>query len=76
MAVPLSPDEFEYKIRGIYQHQTQRSQSPSTLRKSASDSWNLASELNRSTANTYDNLGLAEYEAIEGFKLWQIDAAR
>ncbi|WP_269523686.1 glucosamine-6-phosphate deaminase [Coraliomargarita parva] len=73
MAVPLSPDEFEYKIRGIYQHQTQRSQSPSTLRKSGSDSWNLASQLNRSTAETYDDLGLAEYEAIEGFKLWNAD---
>lgn len=70
MAVPLSPDEFEYKIRGIYQHQTQRSQSPSAIQKSASNSWNLASQLNRSTAKTYDALGLAEYEAIEGFKRW------
>ncbi|WP_309399804.1 glucosamine-6-phosphate deaminase [Cerasicoccus maritimus] len=72
MAVPLSPDEFDYKIRGIYQHQTQRSQSPSTLRKSASDSWNLASQLNRTTAEIYDALGLPEYEAIEGFKQWNL----
>lgn len=70
MAVPLSPDEFEYKIRGIYQHQSQRSQSPSTDRKSASDIWNLASQLNHSTAETYDALGLAEYEAIECFRQW------
>lgn len=74
MAVPLSPEEFEYKIRGIYQHQTQRSQSPSTLRKGSSDSWNLASQLNRTTAVIYDDLGLAEYEAIEGFKRWRTSA--
>lgn len=71
MAVPLSPEEFELKIRGIYQHQTQRSQSPSTLRKGGSDTWNLASQLNKATAEIYDDLGLAEYEALEGFKLWK-----
>jgi glucosamine-6-phosphate deaminase len=67
MAVPLSPDELTFKIQGIYQHQTQRSQSPSISRQSE-NSWNLASELNRATAKTYDALGLPEYEAIEGFK--------
>lgn len=70
MAVPLSPDEFEFKIRGIYQHQSQRSQSPSPLGKNMRNSWNEASELNRATAFAYDRLGLAEYEAIEGFKRW------
>ncbi len=67
MAVPLSPDELTFKIQGIYQHQTQRSQSPSISRLSE-NSWNLASELNRTTAQTYDALGLPEYEALEGFK--------
>jgi len=71
MAVPLSPDEFNNKLSGIYQHQTQRSQSPGAGGKHASNSWNLASELNRSTALDYDTLGLAEYEAIEGFQRWQ-----
>ena len=66
-AVPLSPDELSFKIQGIYLHQTQRSQSPSISRQSE-NSWNLASELNRATAKTYDALGLPEYEAIEGFK--------
>jgi glucosamine-6-phosphate deaminase len=74
MAVPLSPDEFDYKIRGIYQHQSQRSQSPSLLGKNMRNSWNQASELNRATAAAYDGLGLAEYEAIEGFKRWSIPA--
>jgi glucosamine-6-phosphate deaminase len=68
MAVPLSPDEFENKIQGIYQHQTQRSQSPSRGSKNSSNSWDLAREINRGTAEIYDKLGLAEYEAIECFK--------
>jgi glucosamine-6-phosphate deaminase len=70
MAVPLSPDEFENKIQGIYQHQTQRNQSPSpsSANKKSSNTWDLAREINRGTAKIYDNLGLAEYEAIECFK--------
>ncbi len=68
MAVPLSPDEFENKIQGIYQHQSQRSQSPSRASKKSSDTWDLAREINRGTAQIYDDLGLAEYEAIECFK--------
>lgn len=68
MAVPLSPDEFENKIQGIYQHQTQRSQSPGRAGNKSSNSWDLAREINRGTAEIYDGLGLAEYEAIECFK--------
>lgn len=71
MAVPLSPDEFDYKLRGLYQHQTQRSQSPVSTQKRASNSWNVAQDLNRATAVAYDALGLAEYEAIEGFQRWR-----
>lgn len=71
MAVPLSPDEFENKIQGIYQHQTQRSQSPGTSEKKTSNTWDIARAINRSSAKTYDALGLAEYEAIECFKRYQ-----
>ncbi|MGE9291615.1 MAG: glucosamine-6-phosphate deaminase, partial [Puniceicoccales bacterium] len=72
MAVPLSPSEFENKIQGIYQHQSQRSQSPSLGKNSAGNTWNVASELNHATAGVYDALGLPEYEAIEGFKKWKL----
>tara|TARA_B110000208_G_scaffold19943_1_gene24789 strand:+ start:11964 stop:13874 length:1911 start_codon:yes stop_codon:yes gene_type:complete len=68
MAVPLSPDEFENKFQGIYQHQTQRSQSPGRAGNKSSNSWDLARDINRGTAEIYDGLGLAEYEAIECFK--------
>jgi glucosamine-6-phosphate deaminase len=67
MAVPLSPEELENKIQGIYQHQTQRSQTPSVSGRGSREAWHLADHLNRNTAQQYDQLGLAEYEAIEGF---------
>ena len=67
MAVPLSPAELTNKVQGIYQHQTQRSQAPTSGRTS-NDIWRQAEECDRRLAETYDNLGLAEYEAIEGFK--------
>lgn len=70
MAVPLSPAELENKIQGIYQHQTQRSQSPYGNRQGTRDTWNLAEQLNQNTAEIYDALGLPEYEALEAFRRW------
>ena len=71
MAVPLSPTELTNKIQGIYQHQTQRRQAPTSDRAS-NDIWRQAEECDRRLAETYDNLGLAEYEAIEGFKRYSL----
>jgi hypothetical protein len=34
--------------------------------------WNLAREINSGTAEIYDALGLAEYEAIECFKRYEL----
>ncbi len=73
MAVPLSPDEFENKIQGIYQHQTQRNQSPNLGKDDNGNTWSLASKINRATASSYDELGLAEYEAIEGFRRFDLN---
>jgi len=33
--------------------------------------WQRAEERNHQTAGIYDKLGLAEYEAIEGFVRWK-----
>ena len=70
MAVPLSPDELDHKIQGIYQHQSQRSQSPIRSDKHR-EGWQQVEEVNLATANTYTRLGLAGYEAIEAFKRWK-----
>jgi glucosamine-6-phosphate deaminase len=68
MAVPLSPDELALKLQAIYQHRTQRSQAP--LGAGGQEAWRQAEENDRHTAQLYDKLGLAEYEAIETFMRW------
>ncbi len=70
MAVPCSPDELDRKAQAIYQHRSQRHQTPVTDSDSA-EPWEQAVARNRATAALYDRLGLAEYEAIECFVRWQ-----
>jgi glucosamine-6-phosphate deaminase len=67
MAVPLSPSELALKVQAIYQHKSQRSQSPAHA-GSVHEGWNEAEARNRGTAEDYDALGLAEYEAMEAFE--------
>ncbi len=67
MAVPLSPDELLKKRRAIFKHQSQKDRAmfPGN---DAREFWQRSEDRNRNTAITYDELGLAEYEAIEAFK--------
>lgn len=67
MAVPLSPDEVVRKRFAIFKHESQKD---TPVFPGASDSrefWQRAEDRNRATAAAYDELGLAEYAAIEGF---------
>ena len=66
MAVPLSPEELLRKRRAIFKHQSQKDSAlfPGT---DVREFWVRAEDRNRATAKTYDQLGLAEYEAIEAF---------
>lgn len=66
MAVPLSPEELKRKRRAIFKHQSQKDR-PLFPGSDAREFWQRSEDRNRGTANTYDKLGLAEYEAIEGF---------
>ncbi len=70
MAVPLSPDEVDRKRIAIFKHESQKDKAlfPGTDTR---EFWQRAEERNRATAKTYDKLGLAEYEAIEGFVRWK-----
>lgn len=68
MAVPLSPLEMKNKLEAVFQHQSQRSQTPSS-----NEAWKETGTLDRSTAAAVDRLGLAEYEAMETFR--RMDAA-
>ena len=69
MAVPLSPDEVRRKRTAIFKHQSQKDRAlfPGP---DAREFWQRAEARNSDTARRYDRLGLAEYEAIEGFVRW------
>jgi len=69
MAVPVSPDELDRKGEAIYQHQSQKSPTPSGAGGSP-EFWQRAEAANRALAERYDRCGLAEYEGIEVFRRW------
>ena len=69
MAVPISPDELMRKRRGIFKHQSQKD-APMFPGADPREFWQRAEDRNRTTANTYNCLGLPEYEAIEAFVKW------
>ena len=66
MAVPLSPQELTKKRRAIFKHQSQKDR-PLFPGPDEREFWQRSEERNRRTARLYDQLGFAEYEAIEGF---------
>jgi len=70
MAVPISPDELLKKRKAIFKHQSQKDR-PLFPGPDHREFWQRAEERNRTTAKMYDALGLAEYEAIEGFVRWK-----
>jgi len=70
MAVPMSPDEVQKKKFGIFKHQSQKD----GVVFQGSDSrefWKRSEDRNRATAELYNNLGLAEYAAMEAFVRWK-----
>jgi glucosamine-6-phosphate deaminase len=66
MAVPLSPQEVDRKRAAIFKHESQKDRAlfPGA---DAREFWQRAEARNAHTARTYDQLGLAQYQAIEGF---------
>ena len=66
MAVPISPEELRFKRNSILKHQSQMENAP-FLGDDDRLFWQRAEERNRATAQLYENLGLASYEAMEAF---------
>ncbi|WP_410220924.1 glucosamine-6-phosphate deaminase [Pedobacter sp.] len=66
MAVPLSPQEVERKKMAIFKHQSQKDRAVFPGDDSR-EFWKRAEDRNRETAKIYDDLGLADYEAMEAF---------
>jgi glucosamine-6-phosphate deaminase len=71
MAVPLSPDEVMRKRTAIFKHESQKDRALFPGPNDPREFWQRAEDRNRNTAVLYDKLGLAEYEAIEGFVRWK-----
>ena len=69
MAVPISPQELLRKRRAIFKHQSQKDR-PLFPGSDPREFWQRAEDRNRDTADAYNRLGLAEYEAIEAFVRW------
>lgn len=70
MAVPLSPEEVIIKRNAIFRHQSQKD--PAMFPgNDPREFWKRAEERNNSTAVLYDKLGMAEYQAIEMFRLYR-----
>jgi glucosamine-6-phosphate deaminase len=70
MAVPLSPDEVMRKRIAIFKHESQKDYALFPGPNDVREFWKRAEDRNRATAKLYDSLGLAEYEAMEGFVRW------
>ncbi len=70
MAVPLSPQEVDRKRVAIFKHESQKDRAlfPGP---DVREFWQRAEVRNAETARTYDQLGLAQYQAIEGFVQWK-----
>ncbi|GJQ30478.1 MAG: glucosamine-6-phosphate deaminase [Phycisphaerae bacterium] len=76
MAVPLSPDELARKRVAIFKHESQKDRALFPGPNDPREFWQRAEDRNRATARLYDKLGLAEYEAIEGFVRWLPETPR
>ena len=66
MAVPLSPDELIKKRHAIFHHLSQKDIVPFPG-DDPREFWQRAEERTQNTARLYDELGMAEYQAIEVF---------
>ncbi len=73
MSVPIGPMDMERKKNAIFKHQSQKD-SAMFPGHDQREFWQRAEQRNRETARRYDALGLAEYEAMEGFVRYHLKA--
>ncbi len=69
--VPLSPDDLERKKMAIFRHQSQKDRAMFPGGTDRREFWQRAEDRNRATAKVYDQLGLPEFFALEGFVQWR-----
>jgi glucosamine-6-phosphate deaminase len=66
MAIPIGPKDMERKKNAIFKHQSQKD-SAMFPGNDDREFWQRAEQRNKETARKYNALGMAEYEAMEGF---------
>jgi glucosamine-6-phosphate deaminase len=71
--VPLCPDDLERKKMAIFRHQSQKDRAMFPGSTDCREFWQRAEDRNRTTAKLYDQLGLPEFYALEGFVQWRPD---
>ena len=71
MTVPIGPKDLIRKKKAIFKHQSQKDAAmfPGSDER---EFWQRAEQRNKETALKFNNLGLAEYEAMEGFVRYHI----
>jgi glucosamine-6-phosphate deaminase len=70
-AVPLSPNDVERKKMAIFRHQSQKDRAMFPGSTDRREFWQRSEDRNRQTAKLYDQLGLPEFYALEGFVQWR-----
>jgi glucosamine-6-phosphate deaminase len=69
--VPLGPEDVEKKKQAIFRHQSQKDRAMFPGASDKREFWQRAEDRNRTTAQTYDKLGLPEFYALEAFVQWR-----
>jgi glucosamine-6-phosphate deaminase len=70
-AVPFCPDDVERKKMAIFRHQSQKDRAMFPGSIDRREFWKRAEDRNQDTAKLYDQLGLPEFYALEGFVQWR-----
>jgi len=65
--VPLSQEELRLKIQAIFKHQSQKDSAPFPGAHDEREFWQRVEARNKETAGILDQLGLAEYFAMEAY---------
>ena len=70
VAVPLSPHDLQIKRAAIFRHESQKDSALFPGPDDPREFWQRAEDRNRNTAAVYNQFGLPEYFALEGFVRW------
>jgi glucosamine-6-phosphate deaminase len=73
--VPMSRHGLRQKIMAIFRHQSQKDTAPFPGGYDVREFWQRVDHRNRETAETADRLGLAEYYAMEAYRVLPPEAA-